>query len=253
MAVARDASGSNADLSKEYANEGDAEMAYQDGQDGMQDGEDVDMENMENGEADEMQDEEFLEEMGDEADEMQDEDQQQDEPQDADADAQVESTEKDEVFEENEDLIAAGSVRLNGKLPFRFYFSPQLKFIDTPSIQVSQAHANNNSNNNDSKSLKKTEWDSTFTAYPSEKGNAMMCLQSEGFPALLSGMRANQGIQAGRYYFETKMLDTPKVVRIGFATAHDSLCLVEKNTYFPLFVHIAISTIKVQYFLHAEI
>jgi len=73
------------------------------------------------------------------------------------------------------------------------------------------------------------EWDCSFNAFGSK--SLLFTMKSDGFEYLLGGMRGNYGIQSGRYYFEMKMIDIPKLVKVGFSTASDSLYIEGKKSF----------------------
>lgn len=81
-------------------------------------------------------------------------------------------------------------------------------------------------------SLKLNGYDSSFNAFASQDGTAMFSLQGDGFNQLYSGMRANTGVKSGRYYFEAKMLDAPRNVRIGFGGSEDVLPFLDDASSF---------------------
>ena len=65
--------------------------------------------------------------------------------------------------------------------------------------------------------------DATFSADLNEKLNVMYSIQADGFNNLFAAMRGTHGFIDGRYYFEMKMIDHPRVVRIGFTTQNDPI------------------------------
>jgi len=75
-----------------------------------------------------------------------------------------------------------------------------------------------------------SEYDSTLDVFFSGGGNIVSSLSQGGFQHLLSGVRANTGVKAGRHYFEVKVLekkstDTENTLRLGVSTARSSLFL----------------------------
>lgn len=80
--------------------------------------------------------------------------------------------------------------------------------------------------------------DTTMNVMPSTEGNLLMALTEGGIRHLLAGARASVGVKAGRYMFETKVIEhvvredrggrtiMPRhVLRIGVSTAASSLIL----------------------------
>lgn len=90
-------------------------------------------------------------------------------------------------------------------------------------------------------SLRLNPFDASFNAMGSDDGQAMFSMQAEGLNYLFCGMRANLGFTRGRYYFEVKLLDTPRVTRVGFSSAPrnsgsfesslSGLCLDDEGSY----------------------
>jgi len=87
--------------------------------------------------------------------------------------------------------------------------------------------------------------DSTLNVVPAFGGKVLMALSDSGFNHLLASVRANVGVKAGRYMFETKVLEqhnisaqaqgqrTPKtVIRIGLALAGSALLSSEEDNVF---------------------
>eukprot|EP00392_Amoebophrya_sp_AT5.2_P000392 g393.t1 len=74
--------------------------------------------------------------------------------------------------------------------------------------------------------------DRTFNAMVAESGSSLVSLQADGFQNLHAGARANYGITAGRYYYEIKMLDHPRMVRVGFSTVSADVCSLESENSF---------------------
>ncbi|CAD7966665.1 unnamed protein product [Amoebophrya sp. A120] len=75
------------------------------------------------------------------------------------------------------------------------------------------------------------EWDRTFNALGAEQGTTLASLTGDGFNQLYSAMRANKGFYDGRYYFEIKMLDHPRSVRVGFSTVECDLTMDTANAF----------------------
>lgn len=85
------------------------------------------------------------------------------------------------------------------------------------------------------------EYDSTLNSLVSE-GEVLTCLSSEGFGHLLAGIRANQGVKSGRYYFEIKCIETVNnhhrqsrsvpttVINVGFSTLEGDCLFGQSHT-----------------------
>lgn len=80
------------------------------------------------------------------------------------------------------------------------------------------------------KSLAFNDADATFNAHISNR-NCLFSVQADGFNQLFAGTRANTGFKSGRYYFEMKMLDQPRLVRLGFACIEADLSLEDKHSF----------------------
>ncbi|CAD7931572.1 unnamed protein product [Amoebophrya sp. A25] len=75
------------------------------------------------------------------------------------------------------------------------------------------------------------DWDRTFNAMSAENKTSLTSIQADGFNNLFAGMRGTVGFHSGRYYFEIKMLDHPRMVRVGFSTLTDDLSLDSSTAF----------------------
>lgn len=79
--------------------------------------------------------------------------------------------------------------------------------------------------------MKLNDFDCTFNVQSGNNNRSMFSIRSDGFDMLLGGMRANYGFKSGRYYLETKMIDQPKSVRMGFSILKSN-CLLDDTDAF---------------------